>query len=85
MSRNLKVMEKNGWIEASPASGHREHGIRLTALGRKTVTAAEPGWKRAQDRLRAALKPGEWERMLRTFGRAAEAALEAESGTDSRL
>jgi DNA-binding MarR family transcriptional regulator len=77
MSRNLRVMEKNSWVEPSITDDHRERGYRLTAIGKKVLTAAKPGWERAQRKLRAAIKPGEWDEMLKLFSSVAEAAAEA--------
>ena len=80
LSRNLRLMRKNGWIEPALAEDHRERGYRLTAAGKKIRAATKPGWTRAQARLRATLKPGEWEAMLKVFSRMAEAALAARRG-----
>jgi DNA-binding MarR family transcriptional regulator len=79
LSRNLRVLEKNGWIERSTrAADRREHGYHLTPAGTKILTGTKIAWTQAQTKLRNALHPGEWETMLRMFGRIAEAALAAE-------
>jgi DNA-binding MarR family transcriptional regulator len=75
VSRNLRLMRKNDWIEPDLTNDRRERGYRLTATGKKVLAAAEPGWKRAQSKLRAAFKPGEWESMLRVLRRVDGAAL----------
>lgn len=80
MSRNLRVLERNRWIEPTRAADARERGFRLTPSGRKILSAARPGWSRAQARLRAALQPGEWETVLRLFSKVAEAAAAARQG-----
>jgi DNA-binding MarR family transcriptional regulator len=77
LSRNLGLMRKNRWIEPALADDHRERGYRLTPAGKKILAAAKPGWTHAQAKLRAALKPGEWETMMKISGRVAEAALAA--------
>ncbi len=53
LTRNLRIMETNGWIEevAAGADG-RGHPIRLTAQGRALLERAAPAWRSAQ--LRAA-------------------------------
>jgi DNA-binding MarR family transcriptional regulator len=76
-SRNLRLMRKHGWIESHVTDDRRERSYRLTAAGKKILAATEPGWKRAQRKLRAALRPGEWESMLRVLRHADEAALAA--------
>jgi len=77
MSRNLRVMVKNGWIEATASADRRKLGYRLTASGEKMLSDSMPGWLRAQAKLRAALEPGEWEESLKAFDKTAEAALAA--------
>lgn len=77
LSRNLRVMLKNKWIEAVASEDKRERGYRLTPAGEKVLAAAKPGWARAQAKLRASLQPDEWEEMGKIFGRVAEAALAA--------
>ena len=74
LSRNLSLMERNGWIGRASSDDRRERGYRLTAAGSKLLKAARPGWKRAQDRLRAAMTAGQWEAMWQTFGDIANAA-----------
>lgn len=77
MSRNLRLMEKNGWIEGISAGDRRRRGYRLTPLGKKVFAATKPGWERAQARLRDALTPDEWGNMLKAFDKVASAALNA--------
>ncbi len=77
MSRNLRLMETNGWIEVVSADDRRERRYRLTPAGAKILSAAKPGWTRAQAKLRAAMM-GEWENLSAIFGRVAEAALAAQ-------
>jgi DNA-binding MarR family transcriptional regulator len=77
MSRNLRLMEKNGWIELAVSGDRRARGYRLTASGERLLADMKPQWGRAQARLRAAFDPGEWEAMLKAFDRTAEAALVA--------
>src|ERR1700679_316234 len=55
LSRNLKLMERKGWIAHVPSNDQRERGYHVTAGGSKLLKAARPGWKRAQERLRSAL------------------------------
>ena len=77
MSRNLRLMQKNDWIEPVLTDDHRERGYRLTPEGKRILAATRPGWARAQNKLRAVLKRGEWEAMFRVFNQVAAAALAA--------
>jgi DNA-binding MarR family transcriptional regulator len=76
-SRNLRLMRKHGWIESDLTDDRRERRYHVTAAGKRILTATEPGWKRAQRKLRAALKPGEWENMLTVLRHVDGAALAA--------
>jgi DNA-binding MarR family transcriptional regulator len=77
LSRNLTLMKKNGWIEHAKSEDHRERGYRLTMAGEKLLSATRPAWRRAQEKLRASLGPGEWETMQAMLARVARAATEA--------
>ncbi|MCU1238609.1 MAG: transcriptional regulator, MarR family [Candidatus Solibacter sp.] len=77
-SRNLRLIQQYGWIEPAPTDDHRERGYRLSPSGRRLLAAAKPGWQRAQRKLRAALKPGEWEAMFDVINRVAAASLAAQ-------
>ena len=77
LSRNLRVLQKNGWIEPALTEDQRERGYRLKPAGNKILDAARPGWTRAQAKLRAAMQPGEWETLLNVFDRVADAAVAA--------
>ena len=74
LSRNLRLMEKSGWIEPVSSDDLRERGYRLTAKGNSLLAKARPGWRKAQDKLRAAMTPAEWEAMMTAFRIAAGAA-----------
>jgi DNA-binding MarR family transcriptional regulator len=73
LSRNLKLMEKNGWIERAGSDDRRVRGYHLTAAGRKLLRSARPGWKRAQERFQVAMGSGQWESMWRVLGDITEA------------
>jgi DNA-binding MarR family transcriptional regulator len=77
LSRNLTLMQKSGWTEPVSSDDLRERGYRLTAKGNRLLAKATPGWQKAQDKLRAAMAPAEWEAMMTAFGVAAGAARSA--------
>ena len=77
LSRNLLLMQRNGWIEPAKAEDQRQRGYQLTVSGKLQFTAAKPGWKRAQDKLRAAMTDAEWENMFKVFSLVAGAARQA--------
>ena len=79
LSRNLRVIERNKWIEPVSSNDGRARSSRLTRSGQSILAATKPAWARAQSKLQDALKPGEWEAALKTIARVAEAALAANS------
>lgn len=64
MSRNLSVLKRNGWIEATRTDDRRERGYELTEAGRELMKRAGPAWHRAQKRLRTALGEAGWDRLF---------------------
>jgi DNA-binding MarR family transcriptional regulator len=88
ISRNLRVLERNGWIEFSVANDRRQRQVTLSPEGRKRLAAARPEWKKAQDELRSAMTAGQWDAMFHTFTTVTNAAQriqgEAEQKTKKR-
>jgi len=76
LSRNLKLMEKNGWIERAESDDRRERGFELTAEGKKLLRAARPGWKRAQERFQAGMGAAGWEQLWTMLHHISEAVKE---------
>ena len=56
LTRNLKVLERDGLVKVGPGADGRSRTVRLTAKGKRRLEAALPLWKQAH------------ERMLRDFG-----------------
>ena len=51
LTRNLKVMLKQGWIEDKPdEEDQRSARLKITPKGRKLLDNIAPAWKRAQAR-----------------------------------
>jgi DNA-binding MarR family transcriptional regulator len=48
VSRNLKLMKKQGWIEAAGGETGREQVVSVTAKGKKLLAAFHPAWEKAQ-------------------------------------
>jgi DNA-binding MarR family transcriptional regulator len=67
LSRNLKLLNRKGWIEPAPSQDRREKGFRLTDAGRERLEAANAGWSKAQQQLQSGLTPAEWENMWKAF------------------
>ena len=56
LTRNLKVLERDGLVKGGPGADGRSKMVVLTAKGKRRLDAALPVWKQAH------------ERMLREFG-----------------
>jgi DNA-binding MarR family transcriptional regulator len=76
LSRNLKLMEKNGWIERTESDDLRARGFQLTAEGKKLLRASRPGWRRAQERFQAAMGDAQWGAMWALLSKISEAVKE---------
>jgi len=74
MSRNLRLLERNGWVAFSETDDRREHQVTLTPAGRKLIASAKPEWKKAQEALRSAMTAAQWDAMFQAFDTAIRAA-----------
>jgi DNA-binding MarR family transcriptional regulator len=77
VSRNLRTLQRRGWIRWSTSADARERLASLTAKGRRQVRAATPAWRDAQRHLRTSLGAKDWNEMrmiLKSMTRAARVA-----------
>jgi len=74
VSRNLRLLERYGWIESTIGTDRRVRQFALTAAGRERLAAALPAWNKVQAQLRAAVAPEAWDMMFRVSRLVAQAA-----------
>jgi DNA-binding MarR family transcriptional regulator len=74
VSRNVRWLERRGWIESSVGMDRRQRRVQLTREGRRRLALAKPSWRKAQDHLRAEMTEQEWRAMFRAFKTIAGAA-----------
>ncbi len=55
LSRDLKPLLANGWVEAVTGEDARQRPVRTTAAGRRALAKAKPLWREAQDQIDALL------------------------------
>jgi DNA-binding MarR family transcriptional regulator len=55
VSRNVDKLAARGWVECAPARRGRGQSLRLTASGRRLLSAVAPAWRSAQERAVEAL------------------------------
>jgi DNA-binding MarR family transcriptional regulator len=77
VSRNLKWLERQGWVHVASGKNRRERELTLTAEGRKRLAAAHPKWRGAQALLRSEMSGADWNAMFRAFEKITEAAQRA--------
>ena len=68
LSRNVRIMEANGWIESHAGEVGNTQLLRVTRQGRRLLRNAAPAWRQAQERVTSLLG----ERTTASLGRAAD-------------
>jgi DNA-binding MarR family transcriptional regulator len=61
LTRNLKPLERDGFIKTFPGQDRRIKNIALTDLGRNILDEAFPLWEKAQTHLTLVLGTEQWE------------------------
>jgi DNA-binding MarR family transcriptional regulator len=77
LSRNLKLLQKKGWVRSAPVEASRELGLFLTDAGQEIVKTTHPGWQKAQQQLQSAMSPAEWQLMWKAMRALTQAAYTA--------
>ena len=75
LSRNVALMEANGWLEVLPGDGNTQL-LRTTQQGQQLLKAAMPSWRKAQEQVKSMLG----DEVAIELRRAADRILEDESG-----
>ena len=74
LSRNLQLLRRRGWLETVAGEDARERRLQLSPQGRQRLVAAQPSWKRAQDRVKRELSAAEWAKVWEAIGLLTQAA-----------
>lgn len=77
ISRNVKVLERSGWVAVERGEDGRERIVSLTGAGTRKLASARSAWDRAQQRMQAALPAGSFETIRRVLPDVALAARKA--------
>ena len=64
LTRNLKPIERDGWLKSEPGQDQRTRVITLTANGEAILTKALPLWKQAQCTVEETLGQQRWRELL---------------------
>lgn len=73
LTRNLRPLERRGWVRIARGADRRERIIHLTREGRRTLVAALPAWRFAQRRMAELLGTPRLGRLLKDLGATVEA------------
>ncbi|MCU1320720.1 MAG: transcriptional regulator, MarR family [Acidobacteriaceae bacterium] len=63
LSRNLKLLQKNGWVKSAKIEGQKELVLHLTRAGQRLVKSSHADWQKAQTQLQSAMTSAEWDTM----------------------
>lgn len=69
VTRNLRPLERNGWLRVRSAGPGRPSHAFLTAKGKRQLARAVPIWKRAQGRFEQAVGKRAWKGLLPELAR----------------
>lgn len=64
LTRNLKPLQKNGWVKVTPGEDRRTKTVFLTRSGKKVLSRAMVHWKEIQSHVVKTLGKGNWEELL---------------------
>lgn len=80
MTRNLRLMAREGLIEIAARGAKRQKLVRLTPAGERALAKAVPVWRATQERFLAAFGAGPWRDMRQALELASRAAIEMQRG-----
>ena len=74
LSRNIRPLERMGWLTSTTAASSRVRHFRLTENGRELVARAVPLWSKAQDAFTSAVGETQWAQLRTGLSGAVDAA-----------
>jgi DNA-binding MarR family transcriptional regulator len=73
LTRTLAPLRRKGWLRSATGTDRRELRLSLTAAGKRQYQRALPYWQTAQKGLQRALGRNDWNHLIGTAVRTAEA------------
>jgi DNA-binding MarR family transcriptional regulator len=64
MTRNLRPLERRGFVASAEGADRRSKVLKITVRGRTVLAHALPAWRRAQARIVADLGEARWKGLL---------------------
>ena len=74
LTRNLRPLEKSGWVTIRAGADRREKLVAITEAGKTKMEQARPAWSRAQERMKQALPEGTWDSLFAALPEVTKAA-----------
>jgi len=68
LTRNLSVLEREGFIKISQGEDHRTRIVAATQKGRSAVARATPLWKEVQLKVRQKMGESSWHGLMQNLG-----------------
>ncbi len=68
LTRNLKPLEKNGWLSIAPGKDRRTRSLEITARGRKVLARAIPLWEEVQSGVVRKIGRKNWDALMGNLG-----------------
>jgi DNA-binding MarR family transcriptional regulator len=65
LTRTLRILSDNGWIEDRPGKDRRVRLLGLTKAGQHQFKRALPHWEKVQAQLRSTLGDNRWSKLMR--------------------
>jgi len=68
LTRNLSVLERQGFIKISPGRDHRTKIVTATQKGHNAVAKALPLWNEVQDKVKQQMGENSWCELMQNLG-----------------
>jgi DNA-binding MarR family transcriptional regulator len=77
LTRNLRPLERDGLVKIEPGADRRVRLVRLTRVGERKQTEAQPLWAEAHGRITHGIGEGTWKSLRQDLSRTIAVGLEA--------
>jgi DNA-binding MarR family transcriptional regulator len=72
LSRNVRLLERDGFVTISSGRDRRVREIELTLLGAQKINEVLPHWEQAQEKIKLSLGSGNWELLMEQLHKVAQ-------------
>jgi DNA-binding MarR family transcriptional regulator len=68
LTRNLAILEREGFIKISEGKDHRTRNVTATQKGHRAVTRAIPLWIEVQGKVKQKMGESSWQGLMQSLG-----------------